>query len=191
LELSDTAKREALLREDYDDWWESMYPTYELFVEAVGRAERELRRDRRSPEGPIGHDDPDFVPDQTRTLDDAIDLVRTEIERRPDLYTPYDKPEVDALCIKWSHGKKKSYFANWRRLKSGEPDVIRVNQLLQRPESEVSNEILAALLWHEVVHSMTPGHGHDEVFERLEDRWPSVAELNAQLELIGEPDELD
>jgi hypothetical protein len=49
----------------------------------------------------------------------------------------------------------------------------------------VSEELLGFLLWHEVVHSVTPGQGHDAEFEYLETLWPDAVTLNADLDALA------
>jgi superfamily II DNA or RNA helicase len=185
INLTDEDERAAVLRDEYEDLWRAIYPSYPLFAAAVRRAERELLTDRRSPEGPPGGELAGSVPDPDRSLEPAKAHTKAMIEAHPELYAGYDKPDISAMDIRWSRGVKDSYYANWRRTSQG-GDRIIVNELLRRPQSEVGDDIIAALLWHEVVHAMTPGHGHDEVFEQLEDRWHGVDELNAELVLLDD-----
>ncbi|MFW5473157.1 DEAD/DEAH box helicase family protein [Knoellia sp. CPCC 206450] len=89
----------------------------------------------------------------------------------------------------WTHQPLKGTWAHWSvRLQGrsrGTP-VIRVNAALQAPRTQVSDEVLEYLLWHELVHHVLPGRGHDAEFRRLESEWPDFARLDHELDSINE-----
>jgi hypothetical protein len=99
------------------------------------------------------------------------DLLRTE-------YLP---------AADWTRRPVKSTFAYWAPRISGRGrgnPVIRVNRLLQAPATQVSDEVLQLLLWHELGHHLLPGRGHDAVFRRLEALWPDFASLDNELDTL-------
>jgi hypothetical protein len=67
----------------------------------------------------------------------------------------------------------------------GKP-VIRVSSVLQAPRTQVSDELLEYLLWHELLHHVLPGRGHDAEFRRLESEWPDFARLDHELDTLQE-----
>jgi predicted metal-dependent hydrolase len=52
--------------------------------------------------------------------------------------------------------------------------TIRVNRLLRTPAEHVSDEALAYLIYHELLHHLLPGHGHDATFRDYESRFPDA-----------------
>ena len=183
------ARRTEIMHADYDNErvWRAVYPTFDDFALAVVNSEREQQRDNRSPEGPIfiGSEGAVLVPRPDRTLDSATRLLRERLETQADLLPAgIPKPDITTMTIRWSDRITRSYLANWRRGPAPGADVIRVNCLLQTSEDVVTDEMLAALLWHEVAHSLTPGQGHDAQFQQIEDRWRDVDRLNAELDLV-------
>jgi superfamily II DNA or RNA helicase len=191
VEMSDPEQRAALIRADFESWG-AVYETLEAFTNAVSEEENEIRRrqaGRINPERPPWASEP-VNHLESRTLEKATAIVKTLLAEHPELYAGYDKPDIDAMRPQWTDGDCESFFAYYKP-ENGPPltHMIRVNKRLKQSEDIVRDEVLAALLWHEVVHSMTRGHGHDEEFEELEDRWPQRAALSAELDLIASPTE--
>ncbi len=91
--------------------------------------------------------------------------------------------------VSWTRRPAKSTFAYWTPRISGRgrgrPQVF-VNRQLQAPASQVSDELLAFLLWHELCHHLLPAHGHDAEFRRLEAMWTDFARLDHTLDTLGE-----
>ena len=58
--------------------------------------------------------------------------------------------------------------------------------VLQAPRAQISDELSEYLLWHELVHHVLPGRGHDAEFRRLEALWPNFAKLDHELDSIHE-----
>lgn len=91
--------------------------------------------------------------------------------------------------VSWTRTPVKSTYAYWVvRMSSrakGQPE-IRVNKVLQAPATQVPDELLAFLLWHEMCHHLLPGHGHDAEFNRLLHLWPESARLDNDLDQLGE-----
>jgi hypothetical protein len=93
-------------------------------------------------------------------------------------------PKVD-----WTRRPAKSTLAYWTPRISGKsrgaPQIF-VNRQLQAPASQIPDELLAFLLWHELCHHVLPAHGHDAEFRRLETMWPDFARLDRDLDTITE-----
>lgn len=89
----------------------------------------------------------------------------------------------------WTLRPVRGTWAYWSvRLQGrsrGKP-VIRVNSALQAPRTQVSDELLEYLLWHELLHHVLPGRGHDAEFRRLESEWPDFARLDHELDTLQE-----
>jgi superfamily II DNA or RNA helicase len=103
-------------------------------------------------------------------------------------------PELEDLLqnaylppAEWTRFPVKGAWAYWHpRLHGrarGKP-VIRVNCALQGPTTQISDELLEYLLWHELIHHVLPGRGHDAEFRRLESLWPDFAKLDHELDSI-------
>lgn len=91
--------------------------------------------------------------------------------------------------VGWARTPLKATFAYWIPRISGrakgQPE-IRANGMLQAPATQVSDDLLAFLLWHEHCHHVLPGHGHDAEFNRLLHLWPESARLYNDLDQLAE-----
>jgi hypothetical protein len=167
-----------------DPFAAAVFPTLGHFQEAVSHWQREMERRKRRPEAPlpVNHEKRDPLPrDPERTLTTALDLV---MERAESLLPATRRHRLVEPAVRWSDNVVSSYFAMWRLGPRPSEHFITVNALLQTSESIVSHELLGFLIWHEVVHSVTPGQGHDAEFEELEMRWPNAVELDADLDAL-------
>jgi hypothetical protein len=92
-------------------------------------------------------------------------------------------------AVEWTRRPVTSTFAYWAPRISGRAKgnpVIRVNRLLQAPATQISDDLLKFLLWHELCHHLLPGRGHDAEFRRLESMWPDFARLDFELDTMQE-----
>ena len=64
--------------------------------------------------------------------------------------------------------------------------IIRVHAALRTPKSQVSDRMLAYLVFHEMLHDLLPGQGHDAEFRRLESRWPDANALDVEFDTLHE-----
>ncbi len=162
------------------------YPTLDHWHEAVDRALRELaRRDAGGgtvsvPEVAAG------VVCRKRVPRDLAALFKQVVA---DAYDHLDSPETktrlqDLPRVRWSRRPLKTMHAHWS-LNGGSP-VITVSSALEVSAKHVSDELLRYLLWHELLHHVLPGHGHDPQFRHLEARWPRALDLDRQLDTLGE-----
>ncbi|AKE89971.1 hypothetical protein AAT18_12815 [Rhodococcus aetherivorans] len=101
-----------------------------------------------------------------------------------DWLTPSNLPPV-----RWTRRPVRSTFAVWVPNiggKSRGAPVVRVNRLLQAPKTQVPDDLLEYLLWHELCHHLLPAHGHDAEFYRLLTMWPEFARLDHELDSLHE-----
>lgn len=107
-------------------------------------------------------------------LDDAGEVAYLELLRREHL------PPV-----RWSGSRMRSAWGYWTVAlvgpRKGRPE-IRINKTLQAPRTQISDELLRSLIWHELCHHLTPGGGHDAEFRRLEALWPGGSVLDHELD---------
>jgi hypothetical protein len=179
------AERDVLIADAYEDpYARAVYSTLDLFNEAVVRAERELLASRRRPERPtiqLSTREVAHLPFAPRDLEAILDHVMDEARRRlPRVRIPVlTRPKVQ-----WTDNVTKSFFADWTSGERPGQQVIRVNVLFSAPSECVSDAFLAFLLWHEVLHGVTPGQGHDAEFDELETRWPNWPECDSDMDSI-------
>lgn len=93
-------------------------------------------------------------------------------------------PKVD-----WTTEPVRSTWAYWtvriRGRGRGKP-IIRVNRALSAPRTQIPDDVLRFLLWHELVHHLLPGQGHDAEFRRLETLWPDSDKHDAFIDALPE-----
>jgi hypothetical protein len=119
-----------------------------------------LRRVRDVGRALLVDDDPNYV-----------DLLSTPIE------------------VDWTDRPVTSLYAYWRPRISGSRrghPRIRVSRVLCAPRAQVPDEVLEYLLWHEVLHHLLPGQGHDAEFRPLEAVWPESEKHDHFLDTLGE-----
>ena len=188
--------RAALLQELYETSLARVaYPTQHQFEEAV---ERELRRvrQREANQRPAGIDAEHPIPiskhkrlrpPASRNLQVIFDRVH---DRAPDLLPPHVRLRLgNPPDVKWTDHVVSSTFAHWSIRLQGRnagKQVIRVNSLLRTTPKVVSDDMLAYLLWHELLHHLLPGQGHDSEFRELEARWPDAVTLDAEFHTFHE-----
>jgi superfamily II DNA or RNA helicase len=91
--------------------------------------------------------------------------------------------------VGWTRTPVKSAYAYWIPRISGHKkgqQEIRVNKALRAPATQVPDEVLEFLLWHELCHHVLPGQGHDAEFHRLLFLWPNTARLDFAIEQLSE-----
>jgi hypothetical protein len=177
------AERLALIAAAYDDpFAQAAYPSLRHFGEAVERWQHQLARPRL-PEAPLPASKASRpLPRRPgRSLEPTLDLV---LQRAPVLVPATRRQRLVRPHVRRSDRVTKSYLGLWRLGATPGEHRIVINVLLRTDEAIVSEELLGFLLWHEVVHSVTPGQGHDAEFEELELRWPDALERNGELDAL-------
>ncbi len=81
-----------------------------------------------------------------------------------------------------------SNFGYWT-LGSGrtalKPRIV-INKVLSTHKAKVSDEMLAYLLYHELLHEVFPTRGHDQGFRNYEAKWPDAVRLDALFDTLNE-----
>ena len=96
---------------------------------------------------------------------------------------------TDVPQFLWTDHPIKNAWAYWSLPTTGKSKgkpIIRVNRALQAPATQVSDDVLMYLLYHEMLHHLLPGQGHDAEFRRLEALWPNADELDRRLDTLHE-----
>lgn len=171
------------------------YPTFQVFDEAV---ERELLVQA------MPADVPTFNPEDTMWAAPRVGLPKLRrVSERPLLpllraaaasgrEILADEPEYsDRLApnelpaVEWTRAPVKGSWAYWTPRISGRSKGhahIRINAVLRAPRTQIPDELLEFLLWHELCHYLTPNQGHDGEFRRLEALWPTAATYDGLLD---------
>ena len=169
------------------------FATLDAFAEAVDREERELRRPVRSAgiEGAVARSRSDVPHRLRRAPQRKIKPVLLRVaDQLHDLVPGSLAASVDRdLDIDWTVRVTGTSFAHWSRKQTGKGagrEAIRVNRLLQASKRQVGDEILEFLVYHELLHHLLPGNGHDSYFRELEARWPGYEDCNKFLDTLHE-----
>lgn len=190
-------ERAALIQRSYESGLaRAAYRSLERFEEAVEQAGRTIRARaagrsvRSEPERPltIAFGPRPVLPRAPgRSLDPAWGLV---VERLPGLVRAERasrfQPETR---YHWTPRLVSTTLAHWSLQAKGRyafEDEIRVNRLLQTEPELVSDEVLAYLLYHEVLHGILVGQGHSSEFRDLESRWEGFSKLDLFLDTLHE-----
>ena len=179
-----------------------VFPTTHAFAAAI-RDERDRRtsgglRDTigsppASPEGDSGR--PGVKPptellprvdESARNLEERLDHVLNWIRTN----LPDSAAEAEPRpAIRWSRRVNVSTLGVWVPVRHGRGQNrgrITTNRLLLTEREHVGDDMLDYLIYHEVIHHMRPGDGHDAEFRRLEALWPNGAELDTLFDTLGE-----
>lgn len=179
------AERYALIRDVYESSLaRTTYRTLEFFEEAVEQELRARRRSYRSPEAPLEtldsakfkkrpSADRELKPRWQSTLRQARILLPPEIRSRL-----AEKPDIE---VGWTRRVVSSSWGHWSirlRGRSVGKQTIRVNRLLRTTPRVAPDALIEYLLFHELLHHLLPGEGHDAEFRDLEAKWPAHDELD-------------
>jgi len=185
--LSDEQRME-MIREDYEETPAGAgYQSLWAYEDAVNRALRDLRSRKVAPDGPIPSGSPDqpLLPRAERDLAPLWERVTAFAGA-----TLGGTEEIDRLAnpeVSWTTRVVESYYGIYNPSPDGNrPDRIRINSLLRAPADVISDDLIEFVLWHELMHHLLPGHGHDSRFYELETKWPRWAELDAELDTLHE-----
>lgn len=191
-------ERERWLEERYEAGLARFaYESFEYFEEAVDRERRELAfADRHVRSG----GSIEFIPERpsrpserlgksTRDLPDkstVLAKLREALVEEPEVLSRLDVSDVPIW--QWSDRPLRSAWAYWTMPTTGKSrgrPRIRVNRLLRAPRTQVSEELILFLLYHEMLHHLLPGQGHDAEFRRLESRWPDADALDREIDTLA------
>ena len=170
-------------------------PTLDAFDEAVRREVREIKAKggRRGPEVPILPPTSRDAKPIPRTDERALKPILARVAERGKALLP---PSVLALLgddlprVDWTPKVETVALGKWTielrsRAHRGE-QAIRINRVLKAPPDVISDELLEFLIWHELLHHLLPGQGHDAQFRELEMRWPRAPELDHEIDTLHE-----
>ena len=195
----------AMTQNDRTEWMRQQYeeslamvafPSYRHFHEAVDREVLALMEAR-----------PPFDPESLRTGTsahpktklaqranlDLIPLLQNAAARGWQLLVNEEEYKgrlvnAELPSAEWSRKPRKGSWAYWTpriRGRSKGRTYINVNCVLRAPASQVPDELLEFLLWHELCHDLTPNQGHDAEFRRLEAIWPDAQRYDHALDDIN------
>jgi hypothetical protein len=171
-------------------------PTLEAFAAAVARELADLRASggRRGPEAPLRPPPLPGLEPVPRADERPLEpLLRRVAERGSKLLPPSLKANLGGAAlppIAWTRRVNASTFGMWtlelrRRNRRGER-AIRINRVLLAPPEVISDALLEFLIWHELLHHLLPGQGHDAQFRHLESLWPDAPALDHELDTLHE-----
>ncbi|GAA1243461.1 hypothetical protein [Oryzihumus leptocrescens] len=194
-------ERLKLLREAYESSLARMaYASFWLFYDAVNQESARQSDLLGNPEN-VDHPAPgststlpllarrsdrDLLEPFRRTAHRGRQILRDAAPEVADLLQPALLPPIS-----WTRHPISGAWAFWNVQLQGKGKgkgrpIIEVNCALQAPKTQISDELLEYLLWHELVHHVLPGRGHDGEFRRLECLWPDFARLDHELDALEE-----
>jgi len=194
-------RRERIIQDGFEKSANRVtYPSFEIFEESVEQRIRQLRRVRRGDtrrfeaEEPLDASDrPRKLPRYERDLESIRDLtLQTAYKLLPRHLGAFLKQF--APPVEWTRRAVSSTWGHWSLRLQGRrrgEQVIRINRVLRTTPEAVSDELIAYLIYHELLHSLLPGQGHDTEFRKLESLWPASAALDAEFETMHERWNLD
>lgn len=203
-QVLDEEQRESFLRKQYETTLARIaYRTLDHFEEAVERELRELRQTERAsrnrlnaerpsapPTPPSGRGTPlrrkhdRQLPTITSVINKTCDVLAGEEVIEPLRSKTYDPPALD-----WTRNDVDSTWAHWSLKTAGKAKgqvQIRINRRLQAPHTQVSDDLLEYLIFHELLHDLLPRRGHDAEFRRLEAMWPDADNLDFVIDTLHE-----
>ncbi|TWE13180.1 DEAD/DEAH box helicase [Rudaeicoccus suwonensis] len=198
--------RVEMLRREYETTLaRPFFPSLQMFIEAVDQEKLDLLDVIPSGANPesvrtvnlpsparrrVNHN-----PHREGVLEGLLSEVVTEGRRLLAGESEYDGWLDDEWlpCIRWSRRPLKKMWAFHQvQLPScgNKLPFIAVNSALQVSTKYVPDELLRYLIWHELCHHLMPRQGHNAEFRRLEALWTDHAQLDYELDTLGERFEL-
>lgn len=178
-------EREQLIEQAFNESLAPIaYKSLGFFAEAVDREIRDRSRPR-SPEREIPVSTASKLPRADRQLWPILHRVVDQAEQ---LLPAHLLERLDVLPeIAWTKRVHRSSFATWApRVRGHDGQVIHVNRLLNAPRKHVPDAMLEYLVWHELLHHVLPGQGHDAEFRDLEATWPDSELWDATIDTFHE-----
>lgn len=183
-------ERAAIIRATYRSTLASLaYPTMMHFEQAVEQELRSRRERRLVAERPLAPPtlpglkklprfDRDLAPPTKDAVAACLRLLPAELSENLELPT-----------VSWGNRASATNFAHWTIKLSGKArgrQSIRVNRVLRTTPKAVPDEVLAYLIYHELLHHLLPWQGHDAEFREYEARWPHATELDSFFDTLHE-----
>jgi len=192
------AEREALILDAYEtSMARVLFATFAGFEEAVEQAVRRIRAQRRGehrpaePERPIPQGRRRKPEKLRRSSTRALEPLWSEVIDRAWDLLPEDvmKRHDPDTAVTWTRRPHRSTWANWSVRLAGKgvgKQLIQVNRLLQAPKSQIPDDLLRYLLYHELLHGLLPAQGHGAEFREYEARFPDSDRLDYELDTLHE-----
>lgn len=195
----DPRARADLVQTHWESHLDQAWQSAEAFGEKVDAAVRDLLAARRPldaeriPERPRDNYRRNKLPlDRQRSLEQPYEIARAFAR---DVLPPGVKAWMHGpLDVAWSKRPSAYHLAYWTVSSTGRAKGrrrIRVNCIFRTKPNHVGDDMLAYLLWHELLHDVLPGHGHDAEFRRYEAMFPGALDLQTRWDLLGENWDLD
>ncbi|MCA0329709.1 MAG: DEAD/DEAH box helicase [Actinobacteria bacterium] len=201
-------QREALLKERFETTLARVaYKSLDHFEEAVERELRELRQAARAGRNPSN---PERPSPPAKPTSEKVTLWRDPLRPEPDIRVVVERARelldgvesVETLFndgyvpppVRWTEGDVTSTWAHWSLKMTGRnrgQAAIRINRRLQARKSQISEDLLEYLVFHELLHDLLPGRGHDAEFRRLESLWPGADQHDLMLDTLYEKFSMD
>jgi len=170
----------------------TVYRSFHEFSEALHREVATLSSDPEKPRTPAS--DPDLEKLRSSTSRELQPLMDTVLDRGWELLDDAGERDYAAILedppvVSWTRTPVKRAYAYWVPRISGRKkgqQEIRVNRVLRAPATQVPDEVLQFLLWHELCHHVLPGRGHDAEFYRLLFLWPDATRLDFAIDRLSE-----
>jgi hypothetical protein len=192
--LTDEQRADIIMRHYVCSINRAVFPSIEHFEDAVNQELRQLRRavPRLEAESPIRAGEVDasalpVLPRADRVLKPILEetIARARGLLPPDLGELLHRPPR----VAWTKRFSQSTWAHWSLQLTGPAKgtaIIRVNRVLQTPAQHVPDEMLSYLLYHELLHHVLPGQGHDAEFRYFEALWPDAARWDCEFDTLHE-----
>lgn len=188
------AERFELIHQEYQKSLNRVaFANVEAFEEAVAQQLRELRRTTRrlDAEAPPGVGiEPSSLPRLPR-IERDLDAIRwLAVETARDVLPPALAQRLSALPeVMWTKRCVSSTWGHWSLRMAGKgrgKAMIRINRVLRTRPKHVPDEMLAYLVFHEILHHLLPGQGHDAEFREMEARWPDADRWDREFDTLHE-----
>jgi hypothetical protein len=191
--LTDLERAELVLREYQQSLNRMAYRSVEAFEEAVNQELRELRRPtpRLDAEAPtVVGIEPDGLQHLERVNRDLEPIRRLALKTAKDVLPAARKAQLWGLPeVRWTKRCVASTWGHWSLKMSGRGRgraMIRVNRVLRTRPKDVPDDMLAYLVFHELLHHLLPGQGHDAEFRELESLWPTAEKWDLAFATLNE-----
>lgn len=179
-------ERREVIRGVYEDpFVRAQFGSQELFAEAVHRAQINLSQGRVQHPERVEQDDRPRppMPYAERDLGPILDHVMIQAET---LLPSSRRMRLERPALRWTTAVRRGALAYFKEGSRPGEGLITVNLFLAAPPEDVPDDVLAFLLWHELLHGILRGQAHDAEFYELESRWPTALECDATLDHLEE-----
>lgn len=165
----------------------AMYPTLEHFHAAIEGIERR-RRSGGLDEATPAVTDPSLppLPRGDRDLEARLAHVVSRVrDKLPMLAGGLENLPAIMWMTRPSNHVLGVYYE--QRYGSGRGSGrIRINPIFNTTDKCVPDEMLDYLVYHELLHHLLPGRGHDQFFWKLEQKWCDSTRLDTAWDTLGE-----